>query len=217
MRTGIFLFAGIAGLGLSLGLSAVRATAQSTSAAPTPATTPPASVPAPVQDGTTPAAIPAPVPEGQDKIESRPGYANDPAANPQTMPVPSKAPQPVVTTASPTQQTPYTALPPYGSAKEPADSLGSAYIPVDSWVYPAMMRLYSMGYLDTMYLSMRPYTRRSALHMLQASEDAILSSDDEQAQEILAALLNELTDEGITDKIAASAARSMECNRYIPG
>ena len=53
--------------------------------------------------------------------------------------------------------------------------LGSAYIPVDSWVYPAMMRLYSMGYLDTMYLSMRPYTRRSALHILQKSEDAILS------------------------------------------
>ena len=61
-----------------------------------------------------------------------------------------------------------------------------------------MLRLYSLGYLDTMYLSMRPYTRRSALHMLQASEDAILAGDDEQAQEILSALLNELTDEGIT-------------------
>jgi hypothetical protein len=68
-----------------------------------------------------------------------------------------------------------------------------------------MMRLYSMGYLDTMFLAMRPYTRRSALHILQASEDAILSSDDEQAQEILSALLNELTDEGITStKIAGS-------------
>jgi hypothetical protein len=63
-----------------------------------------------------------------------------------------------------------------------------------------MMRLYSMGYLDTMYLSLRPYTRRSALHILQASEDEILSSDGDQAQEILSALLNELTDEDITDK-----------------
>ena len=58
-----------------------------------------------------------------------------------------------------------------------------------------------------MYLSMRPYTRRSALHMLQKSEDAILSSDDAQAQEILSALLNELTDEGITDGAIAASKR----------
>lgn len=89
----------------------------------------------------------------------------------------------------------------------PLDALGSAYIPVDSWVYPAMMRLYSMGYLDTMYLAARPYTRRSALHILQQSEDAILSSDDTQAQEILSALLNELSDEGITDHNIAGGAR----------
>ncbi|MDP9049772.1 MAG: capsule assembly Wzi family protein [Acidobacteriota bacterium] len=74
-------------------------------------------------------------------------------------------------------------------------------------MYRAMMRLYSMGYLDTMFLSMRPYTRRSALHMLQASEDAILSSDDEQAQETLSALLNELTDEGITSSTIADSTR----------
>jgi hypothetical protein len=88
-----------------------------------------------------------------------------------------------------------------------ADHNGSAYIPVDSWVYPAMLRLYSMGYLDSMYLSMRPYTRRSALHILQASEDAILSSDDIQAQDILSALLAELTDEGITGTSVAGPAR----------
>jgi len=163
----------------------------------------PQTVPAPSQSAAPPASVPAPVPEGQDKIESRPGYAQQPGANPQTVPVPEQAGPPVVTSASPTPQTPYTALPAYGSpaqTRPPRDTDGSAYIPVDSWVYPAMARLYSMGYLDTMYLSMRPYTRRSALHMLQASEDAILSGDDAQAQDILAALLNELTDEGITDK-----------------
>jgi hypothetical protein len=128
------------------------------------------------------------------------------------MPAPQQAPQPVVTPEAPTAQTPYTARPPYapGGVEEArvrahSDPLGSAYIPVDSWVYPAMTRLYSLGYLDTMYLSMRPYTRRSALHMLQAGEDAILSSDDAQAQDLLQALLTELTDEGITsDKIAGT-------------
>ena len=117
----------------------------------------------------------------------------------------------MVTPAPPTPQTPFTAMPAYEPpdlrVHTPGDPDGSAYIPVDSWVYPAMMRLYSMGYLDTMYLSMRPYTRRSVLHMLQKSEDAILSSDDGQAQEILSALLNELTDEGITDHAIAGRAR----------
>jgi hypothetical protein len=87
---------------------------------------------------------------------------------------PQKAPAPAVTTAPPTTQVPYTALPAYGDLDH-SDPDGSVYIPVDSWVYPAMLRLYSLGYVDSMYLSMRPYTRRSVLHMLQASEGAILS------------------------------------------
>jgi len=66
---------------------------------------------------------------------------------------------------------------------------------MDSWVYPAMTRLYSMGYLDTMFLGMRPWTRQSALHMLLKSKDAIINSNDEQAQELLAKLLDELSTE----------------------
>jgi len=72
---------------------------------------------------------------------------------------------------------------------------GSAYIPVDNWVYPQMVRLYEMGYLDTAYLAMRPWTRRSALHMIEASRDAIMQGESEEAQEILAALLTEFDTE----------------------
>jgi hypothetical protein len=79
--------------------------------------------------------------------------------------------------------------------KPTSDRLGSVYIPVDSWMYPALTRLYSMGFLDTMYLGMRPYTRRSVLHMVKASEDEILTSDNEEAQEILAKVLTELSSE----------------------
>ena len=45
--------------------------------------------------------------------------------------------------------------------------MGSPYIPVDSWVYPAMLRLYSLGFVDTVYLGMRPWTRASVDHMLE--------------------------------------------------
>src|SRR5580693_8989948 len=34
-------------------------------------------------------------------------------------------------------------------------SLGSPYVPVDSWVYPAVFRLYGLGFLDHVFLDMR--------------------------------------------------------------
>ena len=83
----------------------------------------------------------------------------------------------------PTPEAPYVGYVPYAPValkelKPPPDRLSSVYIPVDSWMYPELTRLYGMGFLDTMFLGMRPYTRRSVLHMLQKSEDAILSSDN---------------------------------------
>jgi hypothetical protein len=72
---------------------------------------------------------------------------------------------------------------------------GSPYIPVDSWVYPAVLRLYSMGYVDHVYLGMRPWTRASLSHMLEdidaQIEDAntygVSTAGD--AQDIYAALI----------------------------
>lgn len=75
------------------------------------------------------------------------------------------------------------------------NALGSAYIPVDSWVYPAMLRLYSMGFLDTPFIGMRPWTRRSVMHMLQAAQRDIINSNNEEAQDILDKLLHELNAE----------------------
>lgn len=215
------LISGIAGLGLGLSLGLGTALAAQTTA-------PQAASSQSEMPGTATApatAAPVPTAEGQDKIESMPGYRQQPSTaqrtgsvsaaagaaqtNPQTVPqaaptaqvapIPEKAPAPAVTPAQPTAQVPYTAMPAYGNTDH-RDLDGSAYIPVDSWVYPALLRLYSLGYVDTEYLSMRPYTRRSALHILQASEGTILASGDGQAQEILAALLTELTNEGVTDK-----------------
>ena len=77
-------------------------------------------------------------------------------------------------------------------------TLDSPYIPVDSWVYPAVMRLYGLGYMDHVFLGLRPWTRSSLEHML---EDAGARIDDAQdtpdaataeAQEIYEALDREL-------------------------
>jgi hypothetical protein len=148
------------------------------------------------------AAAPAPTQAPADQQPARPPY--DPDAQKQTQPTvqqaPPTAPTPQQTTTPPapppgvpTAGKTYPAYPSYKPFDEilPPDAQGSAYIPMDSWVYPAMMRLYSMGFLDTAFIGMRPWTRRSAVHMLQKSEDDILYGDNEEAQEIYAKLMHE--------------------------
>lgn len=59
--------------------------------------------------------------------------------------------------------------------------LGSTYVPMDNWIYNAIDRLHGLGYADTAYLGMRPWTRLSILHMLKDSADKIADAheDDE--------------------------------------
>jgi hypothetical protein len=70
--------------------------------------------------------------------------------------------------------------------------LGSTYIPVDSWIYPALLRLYSLGYLDTAFLSMRPWTRRSVLNMLNKTYNDVRLGDSDEAKEIFVRVDREL-------------------------
>lgn len=42
----------------------------------------------------------------------------------------------------------------------------SPFIPVDIWIYSAVLRLYSMGYIDQVFLGMRPWTRDVVREML---------------------------------------------------
>ncbi len=75
-------------------------------------------------------------------------------------------------------------------------TLGSTYVPMDSWVYPALDRLHSLGYLDTAYLGLRPWTRMSIAHMLQETADKIDNNpNDEEAREIYLALVDEFENE----------------------
>ena len=77
-------------------------------------------------------------------------------------------------------------------------TLDSPYIPVDSWVYPAVMRVYGLGYIDTVFLGLRPWTRSSLENMLENAgahiDDAQDAPDDAttQAKEIYGALDREL-------------------------
>ena len=85
-----------------------------------------------------------------------------------------------------------------------ASTAGSTYIPVDSWIYPAATRLYAMGYLPTLYLGLRPWTRASLAHMLELSRTELSAEGaPDEAVEIAARLRRELAPE-LTDAKAAS-------------
>jgi hypothetical protein len=80
---------------------------------------------------------------------------------------------------------------PYAPLKS-IEGMSSSYIPLDSWIYPAVMRLYGLGYVDTVFLGMRPWTRLSVAHMLEASSDRITGSTDDEAIDIYEAIEKEL-------------------------
>ncbi len=86
--------------------------------------------------------------------------------------------------------------------------LGSPFVPVDNWIYPAVWRLYALGYVDSVYLGVRPWTRASIAHMLEETaariEDA--NSNDAAAQEA----------QGIYDAVSRELRLDVEgpCLRY---
>ena len=74
-----------------------------------------------------------------------------------------------------------------------------------------MMRLYSMGYVPSAFIGMRPWTRASVTHMLELSADEIYNSEDDQAIEIYRSVRQYLEPglslTGSTDKDHASLAQ----------
>lgn len=147
-----------------------------------PATPPQAT--APSTEPTTAAPANKPATPNQDELEKPVQVPSAPAQQPVYMPP-----------ASPVASVP--SMPAYGPVpgEQTGDSLGSTYIPVDSPIYPMAMRLYSMGYLDSAFISMRPWTRRSLLHMLEKTSADVTSDGDPQAEAILARLQEYLAEE----------------------
>jgi membrane-associated phospholipid phosphatase len=79
---------------------------------------------------------------------------------------------------------------------DPAN-MGSSYVPLDSWVYPAMERLVALGYIQSADLGMRPWTRMECARLL-VEEAGKQIEDDEQgskSRKLYAALSSEFREE----------------------
>ncbi len=150
-------------------------------------------------NGTTaePNSPPLPPPVSQ---QTQTTGAQQPYGNPldKPLPAPTVQPQtPAPVTMAPSPLVASLPSPPDESLPRliKEDHLGSAYIPDDDLIYPMALRLYSLGYLDSVFIGMRPWTRRSLLHALERSRAAIEAGSDEQAQGIYAKLMDYLLTE----------------------
>jgi membrane-associated phospholipid phosphatase len=54
-----------------------------------------------------------------------------------------------------------------------AKYMGSPYVPLDSWVYPALERLAALGYINSAIAAMRPWTRTECARQLVEAGDRI--------------------------------------------
>src|SRR5229473_1390574 len=71
---------------------------------------------------------------------------------------------------------------------------GSTFVPLDSWVYPALKRLAALGYIRTQFAAMEPWTKQECLRQLEEAdylaEDLPHESDIRQLVDALKAELN---------------------------
>ncbi len=74
-------------------------------------------------------------------------------------------------------------------------NLGSPYVPLDSWVYPALDRLIALGYIHSAFLGMRPWTRAECARIISEAGEQIQDGQQEssEAARIYSALTREFS------------------------
>jgi membrane-associated phospholipid phosphatase len=77
------------------------------------------------------------------------------------------------------------------------ENRGTPYVPLDSWVYPALDRLAAMDLVDSGFSGMRPWTRRECARLVLEAEDHLADVDREagNAEEIVTELKREFDPE----------------------
>src|SRR5712664_3690990 len=74
-------------------------------------------------------------------------------------------------------------------------NLGTPYVPLDSWVYPARGRLAGLGLVDSGFAGMRPWTRRECMRQLSEAEEKLTGEENNEAKKLVDALRREFRPE----------------------
>jgi capsule assembly protein Wzi/PAP2 superfamily protein len=77
-----------------------------------------------------------------------------------------------------------------------AKDMGSPYVPLDSWIYPAIDRLTALGYIDSGIAAMRPWTRMECARQIEEAGDRVDADETEgEAAHLYRELDGEFSDE----------------------
>jgi hypothetical protein len=78
-----------------------------------------------------------------------------------------------------------------------AKDMGSPYVPLDNWIYPAVDRLTAMGYIHTGFADMRPWTRMECARQVEEAGESISqdAADESEAARIFRELQTEFQPE----------------------
>lgn len=93
--------------------------------------------------------------------------------------------------------------------RNPAD-MASTYVPLDSWVYPAMDRLAALGYLQTDFPSLRPWTRMECARLVLEAEERAAENSDPEASSLYHSLRTEFAIELRREDGAANTGFQIE-------
>ena len=76
-------------------------------------------------------------------------------------------------------------------------NLASPYVPLESWIYPALDRLAGLGLIDSGFAGMRPWTRRECMRQLSEAEEKLTGQqENNEAQKLVDTLQHEFRPEG---------------------
>jgi membrane-associated phospholipid phosphatase len=78
-----------------------------------------------------------------------------------------------------------------------AKNMGSPYVPLESWIYPALDRLTALGYIHSGFADMRPWTRMECARQIEEASDRITENNEEESEatQLFTSLQKEFADE----------------------
>ena len=76
-----------------------------------------------------------------------------------------------------------------------ADSQFSPYVPLDSWVYPALDRLAGLGVINSNFAGLKPWTRAECARLLEEAEGSIDEDSGDEGSRLYAELAKEFAPE----------------------
>jgi hypothetical protein len=86
-------------------------------------------------------------------------------------------------------------------------SLGTTFVPLSSWIYPAMKRLVALGYIQSQFMDMQPWTRQECATLLQEAGERIAtdSTTSDEVSGLYSALVKEFASD--TERLGGSSSQ----------